>query len=305
MSGCWRTVYVFGAAVLAIGTAAAQSTYNSPQAQQGCDGQATTTQGYQGFRGSANPSQQLQNRTDLSNEAAEMLLNTHQARQALANGSSQSALRQIDEALRSAQQASNLASAQGRGNLVPIYTEYTQASIIGPIQSARTQQETGGVQAAGVPAPVVQEVEANFTAVAVDVPAATKHLEAARTALLNNNPRAADSALSAAEGAVIMVRIERDLPLVKARQNLALAKGLIRQGDFQAARAPLAQAVNALGNYSGPHTAEAEQLQRQIAFSMNNNFGGNQQAAANRIDQWWNQLADFTATTQQQQRQVG
>jgi hypothetical protein len=295
-----------GAAGLIVGTAAAQSGYSSPQAQQGCDGQATTTQGYQGFRG--NPSQQLQNRTDLSDEAAEMLLDTHQARQAIANGSYQSALRQIDEALGSARQACSLASMQGLRNMVPIYTEYTQASIIGPFQTARAQrQDAGGVQAAGVQGPVVQEVEAEFTRVAVDLPVAVQHLEAARTALLNNNPRAADSALSAAEGAVIMVRVERDLPLVKARQNLALAKGMIRLGDFQSARAPLNEAVNALGTYSGPHTAEAEQLQRQIAFSLSDNFGQNRQAAVNRIDQWWNELANYTTSesTQRQQRQVG
>jgi hypothetical protein len=297
MFATWRTAYVIGAAALAVQLAAAQSQNQySPYAQQqqsGCSGMTTTNQA----TGFANPSQRFQNRTGLSNAAVAVLSDTQQARRALSNGDRQTAINEIDRALQDARQARSLASSQGQGNLVPIYAEYAQSSVIGPIATART---AGGTQAAGAPA--VQSVVGQYTSVAVDVPMAEQHLQAARTALLNNDSGAADSALKAVQDGVIMIRVESDMPLVQARQNLALARDMINQGNLQAARTPLREAVNALGQYSGAHARQAERLQLQIA-SLANNLPANRQADASRIDQWWNELADWTGAQPQQQQQ--
>jgi hypothetical protein len=288
------TAFVVVTAVLALGTAAAQSGQAQRQCPQYTQRQAVQG-GTDGAAGPATPSGQAKSRTDLSNEAVEMLINALHARQALANDNTQAALRQIDEALCNAQRLSEVSSAR----FVPIYTEYSQTSVIAPIEAARVQQG----ERTRVAAPVVREVEGRYTNIAVDVPAVERRLQAARTALLNNNQDAADSALRAVQSGVVLVRIESDLPLVKARQNLALAKGMVRQGNFQAARLPLRQAVNALGNYSGAHAEEAEQLQLQIARFMTD-FPGNRQIAANQIDNWWNELAGWT-TAGSAEQQVG
>jgi hypothetical protein len=295
MFAIWRTAYVIGASALALGaqSAAGQDQY-PPYAQQqqqiGCGGQAS------GFTSS---SQQHQNRTRLSNAAVALLGSTEQARQAIARGDRQAAIKQIDQALQNARQARNMSSIQGRGNVVPIYTEYAQASVIGPIATSRN---AGGIQAAGAPA--VQEVVGQYTSVALDLPMAEQHLQAARTALLNNDVSAADSALKAVEDGVIMLRVESDLPLVQARENLALARDMISQGNSLAAQAPLREAINALAQYSGPRGRQAERLQMQIA-SLANNLPANQQTAAGQIDQWWNVLADWTGNVQQQQPPIG
>ncbi len=300
MFATWGTAYVIGAAALAVQVAAAQaqnqySPYAQPQQQTGCASMAATNQAT-GFTSS---SQKFQTRTTLSNEAVAVLSCTQQARSAIANGNRQAAIGQIDQGLQEARQARNIASTQGQGNVIPIFTEYAQTSVIGPIASART---AGGTQAAGAPA--VQSVMGQYTAVAVNVPMAEQQLQAARTALLNNDMAAADSALKAVGDGVIMVRVESDMPLVQARQNLALARGMINQGNLQAAHAPLREAANALGQYSGTHAQGAQRLQLQVA-SLANNLPANQQTAATQIDTWWNELADWTGAPQQPQQQAG
>ncbi len=300
------TAYWIGASVLALGTAAAQNSQTQAQCPKYTQQQSSRSEAG-GAAGYSHPSRQAQNRANLSNEAVEMLIHTQQARQALASDNSQAALRQIGEALQNGRQLSSMASTQGQGRLVPIYTEYSQSSIIGPIEAAGIEQG-GGVQAAGAPsqAPAVREVEGRYTNISVDVPAAVQHLQAARAALLNNDQDAADSALRAVQSGIILVRVESDLPLIKARQNLALAKGMIRHGNFQAARAPLREAVNALADYSGPRASQAEQLQIQIAQLMVSGAQQNQRMAVSQIDNWWNELADWTASgSAQRQQQIG
>ena len=240
-----------------------------------------------------------------SHAAAKMLEETAHARQAIKDKNQQMAVTHVNQALEAA------GKIQTTAGMIPIYTELEQTSVIGPLQAARgaqTPESTTASREAPAPATAareqkpggmaVRDVEGGFTSINVDMSEARTHLDAAKTALQDNNLSQADTALQAVQSGVSMMTVEADLPLVKARQNLAMALTHVKQGRMSGAQAPLKAAADALDSYrqmpSAAHSTEAAQLSRDIHDFVSTMKEKTQSQASDQIQQWWNHVADWT-----------
>ena len=256
-------------------------------------------------------------RVKQSRAAAKMLDHTAKARQAIQSKNQRQAVSHVNEALEAA------GKIQTTAGIIPIYTELEQVSIIGPLQAARTQgqaaseaareAEPGTTTEQQPPATgeaergvVVREVEGGFTRVAVDMSQARTHLDAAKTALQSNDMAQADKALQAVQTSVSMVTVDADMPLVKARQNLALAMWQVKQGQASNAQAPLREAASALDSYrqmpGAAHSSEAAQLSKDIQNFVSTMQQQSQTQTTDHIQQWWNRVADWTTSQAGQQQ---
>jgi hypothetical protein len=200
--------------------------------------------------------------------------------------------------------------------VIPIYTEFEEVSVIAPLQAARVEAQGAGEAAREAPpepgttqpppaaGPAVPDVEGRFSSVAADMNQARTHLDAAKTALQNNDLASADKALQAVQTSVSMETVEGDLPLVKARQNLALALTQAKQGQLSNAQAPLRAAASALDNYrqlpGAAHSTEAAQLSRDIQNFTSTMGQKSPDQVSTQIQQWWNRLADWTSSQSSQ-----
>jgi hypothetical protein len=230
-----------------------------------------------------------------------MIEQTNEARQAIRNNNRMQAEQNINNALDLARQ---IRQVQPNRQIVPIYAELQSKSVLEPMlearqageryeQQPRADEAQRGNQPQGV---VVQETTGQFTFIGVDVANSVRHLQAARMALENNNPIAADDALAAVENNVITARVASDMPLLRARQNLALAETYAKQGRAQETSVALQAAADGLANYAssgGPHANEARALEQQVrSYSQNVRQQQPQQTAA-QIDDWWDQTSSW------------
>lgn len=81
------------------------------------------------------------------------------------------------------------------------------------------------------PGTSVESAAGQYTVVRVDVPMAENHLQAALQALNESDLRTANANLAAVQKGVTMVMVAADLPLLRARQNLALASAAVKSGN--------------------------------------------------------------------------
>jgi hypothetical protein len=250
-------------------------------------------------------------RQALSQAAARLLLHVDKARQALTDNDKQEAEKQIKKGMTLARiidrtaPVSQVSATIRAGDLVyedqdtvkttmiPIYTELGEVSVLGPVQVAK--QQASKSQATRVP--VVQDVELRHTAVTLDVGVAKHHLKAARAALRDEQPQAADQALAAIQTAgVNFSYAEVDLPLMRARENLTLAKQMVTQQRPEAARAALREAAQALSTYGkqadGSQASQVQTLRQQIT-ELSKNLDKDSSGAADQISHLWNQVTQL------------
>lgn len=294
---------------------------------QACSGDQT---------GNSYSNQQIQR----SDEAAQILADTNEARSAISQQDTAKAQRCVAAALNEADRIQRSGSSQNASasGIVPIYTEFGEVALLGPIQqqqrrsgrsassssrskgyaarSATSGSHTGEAsrqssdsnsatksgnsanpnQNAGVT--TVEDVTQGFTSVTLDVNMAKDHLQAAKTALDNGDPNKADSALAAVQDSVDLVSVAGDRPLLRARQNLALARTYAREGKYDQINAPLRAAAQALDNYQSMgsnHASDAAQLSQQIR-SYAANVGSNSSDAVQKIEQWSEETHNWTST---------
>jgi len=246
-----------------------------------------------------------------SQAAGRLLLHVDNARQALENKDKEGALSQINKGLilariieRTAPVAQVHATIQAgdlvyedqdtvRMTNVPIYTELGEVSTLAPVEAAK--REATKSQMAKIP--VVQDVELQHTAVTLDAMNAKRHLKAAKAALTEDQPQAADQALAAIQtSGVSFAYTEMDLPLIRARENLTLAKHLVTEQRPEAARAALQEAAQALSAYGkradAAHTTQVQTLQQQIT-DLSQNLDANKEDAAGKISRLWDQVTQL------------
>ena len=210
---------------------------------------------------------------------------TNRARQAISNNDQQQAKNLIQQALNAANQLPTKAAGK---SYVPLYTEISRYSVLGPIKDARGEsgntsgntdqsadqqrfnqnrpveqpQPTGQNDdeqgsndvnqqrsTPGNPSPTVQRVVESYTTVGVDVEQAKAHLKAANDAIARGDMKAADEALKAVQNSVVMVSMASDMPLLRARENLILARSAAENRDYQRAGNALTAASKALSKY--------------------------------------------------------
>jgi hypothetical protein len=249
-------------------------------------------------------------RAQRSEEVGDLLNATNEARIAVESRNSQDALFHIDHAL---QNAARIESNTKNGRLVPLYQELDRYTVLAPIMTEknRTSNTTTGSQGSNTtakttqtPNPAIQQVTGQFTSVGLDIQAAKEHLDAARLAIQHKDFTKADEALAAVQNGVVVTSVASDLPLVRARENMVLAREAANRGDFKEAHAALTAASQALGNYSsnqGVHSADARVVKSQID-NFNQSLEQNHAEAGSKIDSWWDRMADWTATSTEQSR---
>jgi hypothetical protein len=282
------STFALGAALLAGQLALAQGT---PPVQE---------PGQNGTSGSG--SNAASENQQVSRLAARMLEQTNEARKAIRNKDRVQAEQNINNALNLAQQIQQM---QPNRKIIPIYAELQSKSVLEPALEARTQPQgfqgqpprTDEAQQGGQPqGMVVQKTTGQLTFIGVDMANTVQHLQAAKAALNNNNPVAADDALLAVENNVITAQVASDMPLLRARQNLALAETYAKQGRAQDTSAALEAAAEGLASYSnagGPHASQARALEQQVrSYSQSVRQQQPQQAAA-QIETWWNETSSW------------
>lgn len=226
----------------------------------------------------------------LSQQATRLIQEVEQARQAVAAKQTQAALSDIDHALSDRSQLASLAKANGRPMIVPLYTELDDSSTLGPVLAARK-----GKPQPNPSSPItVDDASAQFTFVGMDLDKAKSRLEAARTALHNNNPQAASDSLAAIGSDLVVQTEQTDLPLLAARENLGIAETAVKSGKYQEASAALKEASIDVDKYSkegsAHHAHEASDLHKRIDVLTQTISQHHSTTAANTIDNWWHEV---------------
>lgn len=268
------------------------------------------------------------NKMAVSKTAVQALRLTDQARKALIGKDENRAQTDVAQAIKQLDEVDRKLpnSSTGNTHVVPIYAELEQTSFLAPALDAKnttqrqdektnsasnSTQNSPTTQAKNDSSPslpqsdegttnapeVVKWVEGGYSYIGLDVNAAREHLQAAQQALKSNKPGNADLELARAEGSVVTGEIQTNMPLVRARENLSLARVEIQQGKYAKAKADLNAAGKTLANYSNdnmaPHAKEAKTLASNIR-SMANTITEKHTGSDHRIDTWWNELANWT-----------
>lgn len=285
--------------VLAAATCVGQQTTTSLEETRTSQSSSTTTTMQTGSAAIAG------NQAQRSRMATEMLRHVHQAREAIEQDNRIQALQHVKEA-RSAFDRLDQAMSAETSKVVPIYEELEQVSIIGPIKAAKQSSEGEGAGRASADraAPgAVQEAAAEYTVISLDTTTVKPHLEAVEAALEQGNLRQADAGLKTIQSGVNLASVSSDLPLLRARQNLAMAHRLASEGRHQEAGAPLKEAAEALNTYAttltGTRAAEATRMRDEIR-DFARNIGQNPSDAAGQISTWWDRTTGWTASEPKQ-----
>ncbi len=264
--------------------------------------------------------------TERSRLAVQMLEQTNLAREAIQKGAAQAARDHLKRAMGLAEALQSNAQVQADGNLVPVYNQLEQASVIAPVLHWQAGPQgapaTGAAdpaegESAGRPVPpdAVGSASARrpgsslaerarsggevirptgpSTMVAVDVTLAKNHLEAAATALENRDLSRADAALVFVENGIFVIPAQLNPALVQAREHLSAARSHALDGDYDAATQPLKAAAQALSSYqNGRQKDAARSVQRQISAYLENR-PKNHAHEVTRIDSWWDQVTGW------------
>jgi hypothetical protein len=248
-------------------------------------------------------------RADRSTSAINILVAAAQARDAIRRQDKAGALTHVNAALAALDRIKDVP-------LVPIYTELSQQSFIGPIEAAKKEagaspspaqgassagttavSNTAATSNSSAPPLAVEAVTSGYSRVLLDTSATATQLNAAKSAIDRGDLKAADNSLRLLEQSVVLDTAVVRMPLVRARENLALASAAARRNDWAAAKAQLTTAAKSLGEYAqvAPATdlADVKVLQQQIAAYAAGIDAQHSDAAA-RIDGWWNRVADLT-----------
>lgn len=256
---------------------------------------------------SASPATIHSPQSDRSEAAVNLLAAVAAARGAIASNDKTRAMTHVDAALGA------LGKIQKVG-LVPIYTELSQQSVIGPIAAAKNvtpvgdesasasgeaaTQENASATMTNAAAPVaVKSVTTGFSRVLLDTSVARKMLDAARVAIGGGDLKAADKDLMTLEQSVVLETSAARMPLVRARENLSLASAAAARNEWGEVKAQLTSAAKGLNDYvpRAPATelADVRVLQQQIA-QYAPGVEGEHGDAATRINRWWVQAANLS-----------
>lgn len=222
-----------------------------------------------------------------SEAAIEVLAGVSAARQAIAKRDLNAALARVDAA----------AAALGRTGtepLIPIYSELSQTSFLGPVEKA--QGKVKGAKASVSPAVAVNAVTTGYSRVLLDRSVSGSQLSAARTALARGDMASADKNLLAIERSVVLESAAARMPMARARENLALASAAAKRGDWAEMKTQLTAASKGLSDYgrTAPvaDMADVKLLASQIDQYAARTGQGHEDAAAT-INRWWVQVANL------------
>ncbi len=214
------------------------------------------------------------------------------AQQAIAKKQTRSAQERVNQAVADQAQIASAARAHGLSTVVPLYSEFDEDSVLGPLQAQRKKQQPGSSSnSIGV-----EQTTGQFTFVGMDLDKAKQHLDAAKTALDNKNLESANDSLAAVGNELVMETVDSDQPLLTARENLGLAESAAKKGHYRETSTALKDASSALNRYANKsamhHAQEAKDLSGTIN-SYSQSVMQNHADAAGKIDGWWHQVNNW------------
>jgi hypothetical protein len=180
---------------------------------------------------------------DFRAQGALVLEHTKVARQAVANQDTQAALDQIGQALAAANQIKVAQPGAEEPLQVPLSSDFDGVSTMVPAKKRGSLDRMK-------PNSSVSEVQGNYTVTTLNVSSASNHLMAAQAALRNGDSATADSNLAAVQGDVVTRSYNGEMPLVQAKDNLALVMARVQEGKYKDAVLPLKSASRALDRFA-------------------------------------------------------
>jgi len=246
--------------------------------------------------------------------AGRLLVHVGRARQAIAKSDKAEALKDVEKGLtliqiiKKAQPAYTVKSSVKAGDLsyedeqtvkpatVSIFDELDFISLEEPIRISKNRvRKRARNNEPTLNAPVVKDVESMHSQMWLDINMAQGHLEVAKTALSKKGDlKLAQAALTGIEDDALTFEFDTTkLPLVRARENLMLAKTLVQEGNAKAARLELQAASGALREYqniAGEHHArEVKELRNEID-KLTENVEKDKNKAVSEIKGMWDKL---------------
>lgn len=227
----------------------------------------------------------------------DMLNQTNHARTAIANKNKQKALNDINTAMNDLKKARN----DTQSKIIPLYQEFASISVVAPVRAEQTKKAENANSSANntnsnkMTPETVHQVTGSYSVMEIDTDGATAHLNAAKTALNSGNWNAADQDLAALQDGVAFASYKSDMPLVRAQENLIIARRNARDNNYREAHAALASSAKALAAYEqegGPHASDAKNLEQQIQ-SYDQHIMKSHSDAVSKIDSWWNTASNW------------
>jgi hypothetical protein len=230
--------------------------------------------------------------------ATRLLQHADEARHAISSNQKQAAVNHINQALGDWSQLASLAKSKHLGMTVPLYSEFDESSTLGPLMAARkgNQQSNTKTTPNSYTPVTVEQASGQFTFIGLDLDKAKSRLDAAKTALNNNNTQAASDSLGAVETDLVMESEQTNFPLLAARENLGIAESAVKNGHVKEAAAALKEASTDLNTFAGanpPHHAEDAKTLSKSIESYSQSIGQNRAGAATKIDGWWHEVDNW------------
>ncbi len=225
---------------------------------------------------------------------SQLLQDADHADQALQKNDDNAANKDIDDAMIVRSKLAQQAKVDGASMVVPLYADLDDTEYLSTVgKKTTTNGTTSANAAASKSTPLPLTVNSNVgevTYLAVDLDKTNSRLNAAKIAIRNKNDQAAEDSLAAIGSNLVAVSVSTDLPLLTAREDLALARAAINAKNNQAATADLHEASQALAAYaaSGPHAQDAKKLSAEIDATPSS-------MSTQNVDSWWERVKDWFA----------
>jgi hypothetical protein len=228
----------------------------------------------------------------------QLLQAADRADRALQKRDGTAAIGDIDDAIADRAKLAQEAKADGGAMIVPLYADLDDTEYLSRIGKNRTSGAASATATTANRAPAPLTVTSNvgqYTYLAIDLDKTNSRLEAAKTAIRNKNDQAAEDSLNAIGTNLVALSVSTDLPLLTAREDLALGRTALNDNDTRVAQADLHQASQALAAYaaSGPHAADAKALLGEIDTATANTTKPT--LSTQTVDAWWERVKDWFA----------
>lgn len=176
---------------------------------------------------------------------------------------------------------------------IDVFAELHQVAVLAPITAAK--REAGEVgRAAGLP--VMTEAGLRHTRTILDVALAEAGVAAAERAVQEGNWDRAARALRNVQAGVVYHAVEVDLPLVRARTNLVIARDALDAGLIEEAKAALQVTSDALERYEqgvGEHRADEAKSIREQINQFAQELTEETEGAQERLTAWWQEITSW------------
>ena len=222
--------------------------------------------------------------------ALTVLQETRLAQQAVTSQEPGAALQHVRTAKSLIAEIRNAAPAAPDPLLIPISTDIETTTTYTPVKRAKDAEMTAARMKKRTS---IREVQGDVTMDQLDVTRASGHLDDAEAALERSDFVAAGTALAAVNTDVVRTNTTGDIPLLKVRENLELARARILEGKVKAAATPFRAAAEGIATFqaSAPkvRSAELDTMRSELFMAERDAAHGNA-VATDRLDFWLSEI---------------